>query len=380
VQWVPVRQITAGMRLAKSIVLSDGRLWLIKGSELRESYINPMLEQGIMSVYVVNELAPDVVAHDVVHEESRKQLTDELRQVLRNVRPTVAESAHRGINRLGNGLNLDRLKVAVDRVVDDLLGNRTVVYNLKDLRAADDYTLGHSVNVCILSTLLGTLLDYNHGEMKDLAVGALLHDIGKTLTPPAILGKPGKLTPEETAVMNRHTTDGWNILKEQQAIPFSAAIVALQHHERWAGGGYPKGISGNDIFKYSRICALADCFDAMTADRPYRSGMSAARTLHLMQGEMAGFFEPVLLKRFGDCVAPYPVGSLVELTGGRKAVVVEVQRGQTYRPRVRMLVESDGSKIADPIEVDLIDHPRLQITEVLREGAPFLPDELESVG
>ncbi|HLN59962.1 MAG TPA: HD-GYP domain-containing protein [Symbiobacteriaceae bacterium] len=379
-EWVPVRQIRSGMRLAKSIVLPDGRLWLIKGSELKETYVNPMLEQGIMSVYVVNELAPDLVVHDVVAEESRQQLTEEMRQVIRNVRPAVAESTHRGVGRFGSALNLDRLKSAVDRIVDELLGNRTVVYHLKDLRAADDYTLGHSVNVCVLSTLLGSVCDLNQNEMKDLAVGALLHDIGKTLTPPAILGKPGKLTPDETNVMNRHTTDGWNILKEQQGIPYSAAIVALQHHERWAGGGYPKGIKGSDIFKYSRICSVADCFDAMTADRPYRQGMSAARTLHIMQGEMAHFFEPELLKKFADCIAPYPVGSLVEITGGRKAVVVEVRRGHTYRPRIRLVLEADGTRIQEAIELELIDHPRVQITEVLREGTPFVPDDLVSAG
>ncbi|HWI53928.1 MAG TPA: HD-GYP domain-containing protein [Symbiobacteriaceae bacterium] len=373
---VPVRQITAGMRLARSILLPDGRMFLSKGAVLRESYAAPLLEQGIISVYVVNELAPDVTATDVVSDQARQALTDELRGVLKQIQPAIAEAARRNAGRFAAGLSLDRLRPAVDKIMDELLLNRHVVVNLKDLRSADDYTLGHSVNVCVLSTLLGTVTGLAPAEIKDLSMGALLHDIGKTLTPPAILGKPGRLTPEEAAVMNRHTTDGWNILKEQPGITYRAAIIALQHHERWGGGGYPQGLQGEQIYRYSRICAVADCFDAMTSDRSYRSGMSPVQALELMTTEMAHFFEPELVAKFTQCVAPYPVGSLVSITGGDRAVVVDVVQGKTYRPRIRPVLDAGGNPLPGDRELDLTEHPDIAITALLREGPVAFDPEM----
>jgi putative nucleotidyltransferase with HDIG domain len=373
---VPVRQISAGMRLARSILLPDGRVFLHKGALLRETYVAPLLEQGIISVYVINELAPDIVLSDVVSDAARQGLTDELRGVLRQIGPAISEASRRSSNRFAAGLALDRLKGAVDKILDELLLNRHVVVNLKDLRSADDYTLGHSVNVCVLSTMLGTLVGLTPAELKDLSMGALLHDIGKTLTPTAILGKPGPLTSDETVVMNRHTTDGWNILKEQRDITYRAAIVALQHHERWGGGGYPDGLKGEQIFRNSRICAVADCYDAMTSDRIYRPGMSPVRALELMTGPMAHFFEPELVYHFTQSVAPYPVGSLIRITDGLQAVVVEVAKGKTYRPKIRPVLDADGRALPGDKEIDLANAPHIEILGLLREGPCDFDPEL----
>lgn len=373
---VPVRQITTGMRLAKSIFLPDGRMFLTKGASLRESYAGPLLEQGIMSVYVINELAPDVVAADVITDQARQGLTDELRTVLRQIQPAVADATKRNAGRFAASLPLEKLKAAVDKVLDELLLNRRVVVSLKDIRSADDYTLGHSVNVCVLSTLLGTITGLAPGDLKDLSLGALLHDIGKTLTPPAILGKPGRLTPDETELMNRHTVDGWNILKEQRDTAYRSAIVALQHHERWGGGGYPQGLVGEQIYRYSRICAVADCFDAMTSDRIYRPGMSSVRALELMTTEMASYFEPELVWHFTQCVAPYPVGSLIRITGGQQAVVVDVVQGRTYRPRIRPVLDADGKALPGDQELDLHEHTEIEILGLIREGSPEWDPEM----
>lgn len=375
-QWVPVREIRSGMRLAKSILLSDGRLFLVRGSELRESYIAPLTEQGVLAVYVVNELAPDVVPEEVVSDGARRTLTEELRSVVRQLQPTLSESARRGLAKFSGSLDTDRLRPALGNVVDEVIANRQVVFNLKDLRNADDYTLGHSVNVCILSTLLGTVMGFAPGELRDMALGALMHDIGKTLTPAEILTKAGPLTPEEMTVMQQHTVDGWRILKEQRGIPYTSAIIALQHHERWEGGGYPEGLKGEQIYRYARVCTVADCFDAMTADRVYRPGMSSARALDLMQGDMAHFFEPDLVWNFTQCVAPYPVGSMVMVSGGLQGVVVGVRRGKTYRPRIRLVLDSDGHPLGQPKEIELEEHPHVQITGIIKEGSIELAPEV----
>jgi putative nucleotidyltransferase with HDIG domain len=369
---VPVTEIRSGMRLARSVELPGGRLFLSAGEILRESYIEPLLRHGIVAVYVVNELAPDVMPPEVISEETRRQVTQELRQIHDDMRRAFAAASSKGLSRFQVGLNTERLKQVVGRVVDELLAQPRVVFNLQDIRTADEYTLGHSVSVCILSTLLGTVMGYTREELRNLALGALLHDIGKIMTPPEILNKPGKLTPEEIVIMNRHTVDGWEILKDQREMPVTAAIVALQHHERWLGGGYPEGLKGKQIYKFARVCAVADCFDAMTADRVYRPGMAPARALEILTREMKGFFQPELLWSFSQCVAPYPVGSLVTITGGQKAVVVAVTRGQTYKPRIRIVADAEGRPLAEPKELELAEHPEVRIVSLVREGPPEL--------
>lgn len=379
-QLVRTSAIQAGMRLGKTISGANGKVLLTAGTALKESYIEPLLKQGIASVYVVNELAPDVEPPDVLSSESRAALTNEMHAVLTRVSQAFQEATKKRLLQFSVGLDGERLKAAVGKVVDDILGNPDVVYNLHDIRSADEYTLGHSVSVCVLSTLLGTVMGYNPTELRDLATGALLHDIGKVATPPEILNKPGQLTPEEFQIMSQHTTIGWMMLKDQRQVRYTAAIIALQHHERWLGGGYPRGLKEEQIYRHSRICSVADCFDAMTSDRVYRKGMSPAKALETMMNGMPGFFQPGLAWSFCQCVAPYPVGSMVELSDRRQAVVVSVTRGKTFTPRVRVLKDEDGKEIPGQFEMELQEHPEVKIARVLAEDSPeFSPDVVDQL-
>lgn len=361
--------IRAGMRSANTVSSLDGRVLLTAGTLLRESYIEPLLKQGVAAIYIVNELAPDVVPADVVAPESRRSLKVELQAVLAQVAPVFSGAMKKEVSRFNFGLDTERLTKAVGRVVDDILRNPRVVFNLQDIRMSDEYTLSHSVNVCILATLLGTVMKYTETELKDLAVGAVLHDVGKVATPPEILNKPAALTPEEFAIMKQHTTMGWQILSEQRNVRPVSAIMALQHHERWSGEGYPSGLSGEKIYKHSRICAVADCFDAMTADRVYRPGMASGQALEMIAEGMNGFFQPGLGWSFAQCIAPYPVGSLVQITGGRQAVVVAVDRGKTYRPRIRVVLDKDGRPVPGDAEINLDENPDIRIVRLVREQA-----------
>lgn len=364
------------MRLGKSIITADGRVLLQAGTLMRESFIDPLLAHGVASVYIVNELAPDVEPADVVSDEVRAHLRAEMKQAMSEIDRAFAEASKLGIRHFQASFRTERLKNMVDLVVGELMANPKATVSLQDIRTADEYTLGHSVNVCILTTLLGVELGYTSQELRELAFGALLHDIGKTAVPPEILNKPGKLTPEETEIMNQHTTMGWMMLKDQREISYTSAIVALQHHERWTGGGYPMNLSGNQIYKFARVCAVADCYDAMTADRVYRKGLTPAVALDTLSGPMHGFFEPRNLIAFLNCIAPWPVGSVVEITGGQKAVVISAERGRADRPLVRVVLEPDGGRVAQPFELDLSRERNIEIVRELHESADAYLNEL----
>lgn len=372
---VPTHKIRTGMKLAQTITLDQNREYLVAGATLRESYITLLLKHGITSVYVMSECAPDVVPQDVVKPQTRAELTDELRQVIKEIEASFQKAANGSLRRVYMDVDLSGIRRSIDKVIAELTAQPTVVYNLSDIRRADEATLGHSVNVAILSTLLGTEVGYTQAELRDLALGALLHDVGKVTTPESILKKPGRLTREEFEIMTCHTIEGWEILRRQRQVSPRSSIVALQHHERWSGGGYPYSLVGEEIYRFARICAIADCFDAMTSDRVYRPGLSSAAALKILTASMKDHFEPSLLWSFTQCVAPYPVGTLVELTGGVQAVVVQTIRRQAHRPKVRLVRFSSSEPVKDQIELDLSEHPELEISRVITEGG----DTLESV-
>lgn len=366
---VATSEIRSGMRLGKSIITGDGRVLLQAGTLLRESFKEPLLAHGVASIYIVNELAPDIEPVDVISEANRRHLTAELKKTMTDIDRAFADASKTSVRRFHATLRTEKLKSTVDSIVQELMANPRATVSLQDIRTADEYTLGHSVNVCVLATLLGVELGYTPQELRDLALGALLHDVGKTAVPPEVLNKPGKLTPEETEIMNQHTTMGWMMLKDQREVSYTSAIVALQHHERWTGGGYPMSLSGNQIYKFARVCAVADCYDAMTADRIYRKGLSPVVALETLSGPMHGFFEPRILLAFMNCIAPWPVGSMVEITGGFKAVVVAVDRGRADRPLVRVVLEPDGTQVAQPFEIDLVRERKMDIVRELHEDA-----------
>lgn len=355
-QRVPLAQATAGMKVARAIYGADGRVLLNAGVVLKDSYLAHLGRLGVPSIYVQNELAPDVVAPDVLQEKTRQQLNQQLKHFLGNVAGTVGQSVQRSMTTFG-ATDVTGLRSAMGLVVAELASNPTALVHLHEIRTADEYTLGHSISVCVLSVMIGVTLGLDQNSLRDLGLGAVLHDVGKVRIPPEILNKPGPLTPEETKIMQAHTTLGFEMLSGQWDVSYHSAHVAFQHHERWNGSGYPRSLKGEEIHPFARIVAVADVYDAFTADRVYRPGYSAERALRLMDEVCQNFWEPKVYLAFAENIAKYPVGSLVELSDGTTAVVMQVSRGFADRPRVRIVKDPYGHILATPTDLDLASSP-----------------------
>lgn len=355
------------MRVGRPIYDNFGRLLLARGQPLTDGYIRQLRRLGVAAIYVLNDLAPDVDPPDVISEETRRRLTDEMRRTLDDVRRTVDTTAGISAKRWAAEVPT-RLQQAVSGMVDELLSNKNALVHLNDIRSADEYTLGHSVSVCVLSTMVGMTMQYDYKAIRDLAMGALLHDVGKTLVPAEVLGKEGKLSPEEMKTVQKHTVWGYEILRQQPEFRAVSAHVALQHHERWDGKGYPRGLVGPKIHPFARICCVVDVYDALISDRPYRPGFSVGKALEIMIGELQGHFDPGFFQAFRENLALYPIGSLVQLNNGDAGIVVHVQRGQVSRPLVRILWDKSGSSVASPREIDLGMEPSLFVARLLNDN------------
>lgn len=351
-QRVPLSQVRPGMRVGRAIYSADGRVLLNAGVVLRESYIEHLKKLGIPSVYIETDLAPDVQPPEVIKEQTRRQLTKELKTFLTTVSGSFGASAKKTATSFGAS-DINDLNRAMAEVVSELADNPNALIHLQDIRLADEYTLGHSIEVCVLSVMVGVSLGMDNASLRELGLGAVLHDVGKQRIPPEILNKPGPLTAEEMKIMQTHTTIGFEILTGQRQVSYHSAHVALQHHERWNGGGYPRALKAEQIHPYARIVAIADVYDAMVADRVYRPGYAPERALRVLAEICHDFFDPKVYAAFVVNIAKYPVGTLVTLSDGATAVVLEVKKGMPDSPRVRVVKDAAGNRLANPQEIDL---------------------------
>lgn len=322
---VPVGPNLVGRRLAKSVVLKDGRVLLKAGTVLTPAYVESLARRGFQWVHIHHELLPDLVLDADISEQLRIRATEQVYRAAESV------SKRRPLDHVG-------IERTAEMLLEEVRSNGDVIYGLAVVRAADDDTFTHSVNVAILSLAIGLRSGLTDRLLRRLGVGALLHDIGKALLPKELLKKREPLTPEEREIMKTHTTLGFQALREEapSMSPLSTN-VALSHHERLDGSGYPRGIRDPEIHLFSKIVAVADVWDAMVSNRPYRPGVSeveAARTLAAGAGRL---FRPELVQRLLVRVAVFPTGTYVRLSDGRAGVVTRQTPNTPTQPEVTVL-------------------------------------------
>ncbi len=224
---------------------------------------------------------------------------------------------HRGAGRFLRDRHIETggLKALIVKTVEDAVDNRHILRHLTNLRTHHSYTFSHSLNVCLLSVLIGAKLRLPPGQLAELAVGALLHDLGKTRIPQRILDKPGPLSAAEWQAIHRHGQEAFRTLRSQWALPISAAHIACQHHENYDGTGYPGRLAGESIHLFARIVAVADNFDAVTADRPYRAACQSRQACEILLRSRGGKLDPRIVDTFLDTIAVLPAGSAVATAG-----------------------------------------------------------------
>lgn len=330
-RYVPTLCLREGMVLAKSIYGNGGSLLLQQGQTLKQSYISRIAHNGFQGVYILDKLSEDI--------EIQSAIDDELRNAaVRAVKEIYVQSATAGIHQD----TADQMKSIVNNIVDALIKDKDVMVNMIDLKSYDDYTYYHSVNVGVLSIIVGVALGMNRSHLYKLGLGALLHDIGKVFIDRKIIDKPGPLTPEEYTEVKKHPELGYRYLMASSLdLPVSGLIGVLQHHERMDGSGYPERLSGDKINRFSRIIAIADVFDAMTSDRPYRPAMMPSDVMEFLMGGAGTLFDPSLVFLFTRKVAAFPLGTCVSLSNGLTAIVVKNYEDCCLRPKVRVVTSGN---------------------------------------
>lgn len=351
------KDLQNGMVTAQSIYNSTGASYLTKGTKLNSQYITRLKKLGVKSLSVTS-LNPDMPLpppEDIVQENTRVT-------AIHRVFATFQELEESG------RFDIDSLQNSTESILVDLVSQRKNLVQITDIRMHDSYTFAHSVNVAILSAMLGTIYGYNEKEIFQLTLGGLLHDIGKIIIPAEILNKPTSLTDEEFAIIRTHPEAGRRKLRELN-VPIASLIatIAAQHHEHMDGTGYPNHLQASSIHRFARITAIADVYDALSSNRPYKKSYRPHVVHRIMTTCSQGQFDEDLLNKFFDNVAIYPIGTVMKTKFGY-AIVKRVDFGHTKTPIICVFADENTHLLTKPFNVDLTQCPADTIETILEDN------------
>ena len=237
----------------------------------------------------------------------------------------------------------------IDSLANIVNQDRTSLMALTALKKYDNYTFTHMVNVAALAMAQARALNLEGPLLREFGFAALMHDIGKVNTPLDVLNKPGKLTDSEFKVMKQHVIDGAHILRRTPEMPALAPIVAFEHHLKQDLSGYPENIGHRKLNLCTMIVSIADVFDALRSNRPYREGLATSRIRSIMSEQGNPAFNQVLLRRFVNLMGLFPVGTIVRLNTEEVGVVTAEHPEDPFRPQVKILFDPRGEKLEAPI-------------------------------
>lgn len=332
VRYVATRHLREGMVLARNLYGHDQRLLLGKGQRLKQIYIDKIKMLGYSGVFISDGISDDIIIESVISDKLRMSAVSAIKDVF-----IISEN-----DNWSNGEDaLQQTKKIVEELIDELLYNKNLMVNMVDLKVFDEYTFYHSVNVAVLSIIIGIALNLTRPALYKLGLGALLHDIGKIFVDKDILLKREPLNAKELEEIKKHPTLGYEYLVSHFDIPAKAYLGSLHHHERFNGSGYPLSLSGKHISQVGRIIAIADVYDALTSDRPYRKALLPSDVMEYIMGGSSTMFDPDYVYAFTRKVAAFPLGTIVTLSDGTKGIVVKNYEDCTTRPCIRV-IDSNG--------------------------------------
>jgi HD-GYP domain-containing protein (c-di-GMP phosphodiesterase class II) len=387
------------MLLGRSLFNHRGDVLLAYGTKLDDAFITAIRQRGYHWVYVLDGIADDVEPKGLISQRLRSTTVRNLDSVFalmaEATRPARDEAAQDGAHVLTHlstkvtsqvERHIKKLESDVEQLLDEAL-EAQILEGVASLKSHDNYTFEHSVDVALYGVMLGRRLALDIEYLRDLALGCLLHDVGKIYVDERILNKPGQLEPVEFKQVMRHTVLGFQLMRQMPIGSPRPAHIALQHHERQDGSGYPNGLVGNNrLFRTPRerfdtrriallaeLAAVADVCSALSSDRSHRAALPAPAVLSVIRDMAGSHLNREVVEAFISMVEVFPVGIHVRFVGGQYdgayGVVTACSPAAANRPQVRLLFDRNGLPIPEGVEVNLRKLPdEVQLSAVPEAG------------
>ena len=277
----------------------------------------------------------------------------------------------------GTVLEGKEVKESVTRLTDSVVRNPDALLLVSKLREKSEAAHARALQVSIYMIVFARFLELAREELELLGLLGLLQDVGKTKLPASIMEKRGPLTPEQAEFAKTHVALSAEILKATPGIPPRLAELALLHHERQDGSGYPRGLKGEQMGLYGAIAAIADTFDALTAVRPYAETLSPSSALSFLYKERGTGYHSELVEQFIQCIGAFPVGSVVELNSAEVGIVIAQNLVRRLKPRVMVVLDSQGNPMRPHKILDLDKDPKVRPDEPYRIRRTMEQSKLE---
>jgi HD-GYP domain-containing protein (c-di-GMP phosphodiesterase class II) len=341
-KYVNIDMVESGQYLGRTIFASNGAILLSDGVQLTVYMINTLRRIGVTMIYIKEAYLADVEIVDVVSEENKRLVMKRIGETFDSLRS-------------GKEFSTKNISVSVDRMLEDLVKNKEVLVQLSDIRTKDNEMYVHAMNVCTISALIGINMGLTQVQVKELAIGALLHDVGKI-----------ELITDDTSedLKRHHTWRGFELLKNKREFSLLIAHVAFQHHETLDGEGIPRRLDAEKIHIYAKIVSAANIFDNLLYSPVNGERLLPHDACERMMAMAGTQIDREVLIHFLRTVSIYPTGSSVRLSTKETGVVVGQHRGLPGRPIVRVVKQEFDNELQIK-EVDLAKHTTVFIDTVL---------------
>lgn len=342
-KFLALRVVEPGMIIDQAIMDRAGRVLIARKTQLEDFHLEALKKMGVGGIYIregeedpeeeqKKELPP--IPEEVQKKYERIKVEDPAKvQLTESVRQRVAE----GIQYLYQDTESEDFTDATKSITEDLMKaiseNDAIAVDISALKISDEYTFKHSVDVATMSMIVAKRYGFNEQQVYEIGISGLLHDIGKAHIPNELLNKAGKLTDDEFAIMKQHSVLGYRILADKSELSNNIKMGVLQHHEKINGRGYPLGVEAEKINLFAKIISVADIYDALVTERPYKKPFSPRDAVEMIMS-MTGELDIDAMRCFLESVILYPVGTDVELSNGEYARVIENSPFHVLRPKV----------------------------------------------
>jgi putative nucleotidyltransferase with HDIG domain len=299
--------------------------------------IDAMLKIGIMSVYIqeITDDEDDEPISPVAQKNIERLRTEDRAKVClsASVRAQVAEGIQFVYSNTADPALAKTVTSIADTLLDAIRENNALAIDISALKTSDEYTFKHSVDVAMVSMIVAQKMGMSETDIYNIGVAGLLHDVGKTKIPLEILNKPGRLDDDEFEIMRQHSVYSYRIIQDNPDLPDAVKLAVLQHHEKINGTGYPLAATADQINPYAKVLTIADIYDALVTERPYKSAFSQREAVEMIMS-MTQELDMHTMESFLQSMILYPVDSIVELSNGERARVVKNSPYYILRPTV----------------------------------------------
>ncbi len=357
-----------GMRFDKAVYVDGENVFVPPGIPIRQKDIDRLLRWEIAEVRTDGEvMTPDQQSQRASAEVAiLKEMPAERKSTDLYLR--AIDEYEKVTQDMMEGKESDRTKIdaVVAQLLDRVKDNRNEMIQLILMGGRTERKISASViNITILSAIMGSVLKLTGHRLIQLATAAFLHDVGMTKVPKDILRKKEKLTPEEVNQIRTHPIHSYRMISKELKYPEDIGVIALQHHEKWDGQGYPRRLKGEDINVASRIIAVADAYIAMINERPYRNSMIGYNAMKNLLNDNGRHFDPKILKVFLESMGIYPIGSIVQLNNSSIGRVIEIHAEAPLRPVLELMIDEHSNTLGEKELLDLLTKKNLFIVKAV---------------